>query len=98
MLLGTRDIQCGELQCCRYSADTLAYCGNHTTCQNSHGSFSCPCVGGYQVTGNIIMKIRINESFPPKSFVADVGCSDINECTQAGWNEKIWHYCRCVDT
>ena len=58
MLLGTRDMQCGELQCCRYSADTLAYCGNHTTCQNSHGSFSCPCVGGYQVTGNIMTNMK----------------------------------------
>ena len=51
-------MQCGELQCCRYSADTLAYCGNHTTCQNSHGSFSCPCVGGYQVTGNIMTNMK----------------------------------------
>ena len=35
---------------CRFSADTLAYCGINTQCSNSHGSFSCPCNPGYQVS------------------------------------------------
>ena len=91
-------MQCGELQCCRYSADTLAYCGNHTTCQNSHGSFSCPCNPGYQVRrGQHYYQYQLLLLFIFQSFVANVGCSDINECTASGWRDHIWHYCRFVD-
>ena len=53
--------------CPRFSGDTLAHCGIHTVCTNSHGSWSCPCASGYQ------------------DFVASVGCSDINECTDSNW-------------
>ena len=52
----------------RFSEATLAYCGANTTCVNSLGSFSCPCLTGYE------------------SFVGNVGCSDINECTHSSWN------------
>ena len=55
----------------RFSGPTLAYCGENTTCSNSHGSYSCPCNGGYE------------------NFQANIGCSDINECTHPSWNPWI---------
>ena len=83
-------MQCGDLQCCRYSADTLAYCGNHTTCQNSHGSFSCPCVGGYQVILNMGTRIGTNHEvlinllFPSLSWLTWAAVTSTNVQRQGG--------------
>ena len=39
----------------RFSADTLAYCGQYTNCNNNHGSYSCDCFTGTElvVSGKI---------------------------------------------
>ena len=33
----------------RFSADTLAYCGQYTNCNNNHGSYSCDCFTGTEL-------------------------------------------------
>ena len=55
----------------RFSADSLAFCGENATCLNYLGSFGCSCNNGYEL------------------WAQDVGCSDIDECTNPYWNSNV---------
>ncbi|XP_056274293.1 sushi domain-containing protein 1 isoform X3 [Pseudoliparis swirei] len=49
-------------------------CGQHTTCQNTYGSYYCTCLAGYSPSNNMSV------------FIPNDGthCQDIDECSIAG--------------
>ena len=69
-----------ECQDSRQDKNKLSYCGEHTTCTNTIGSFTCSCKTGFE------------------SFVANAGCSDINECSQSSTQSHCGKNTRCDNT
>ena len=59
------------------------YCGENSTCSNSAGSFSCPCISGMERVRPACLSILMPGYV---AFTAWVGCRDKNECTEGGHN------------
>ena len=94
------DRRCLDIDECtdhRFSQASLIYCGQNTTCSNSHGSWSCPCNGGYE---NFLANVGcsdINECTHP-SWNPWIGhyCGSNSYCVnQIGWTAHTTYTCAC---
>jgi len=81
----------------RFSADTLAYCGVNTVCTNSHGSYSCPCVTGYESFVANVGCSDINEcTHPSWNYYVGSYCRSNAYCVnQEGWTSSSTYTCQC---
>ncbi|XP_032371311.1 sushi domain-containing protein 1 isoform X5 [Etheostoma spectabile] len=63
---------CQDKDECQIGASKI--CGQHTTCQNTHGSYYCTCLAGYSPSNNMAI------------FIPNDGthCQDIDECMATG--------------
>ncbi|TNN77580.1 Sushi domain-containing protein 1 [Liparis tanakae] len=63
---------CQDKDECQIGANKI--CGQHTTCQNTYGSYYCTCLAGYSPSNNMSV------------FIPNDGthCQDIDECGIAG--------------
>ncbi|KAM6109978.1 sushi domain-containing protein 1 isoform 3-T4 [Phoenicopterus ruber ruber] len=81
--VGNGRTHCQDKDECQIGASKI--CGNHTLCHNTHGSFYCVCLDGYQASNN-------NKTFIPND---GTNCTDIDECEEPG---LCGHNARCVNT
>ncbi|XP_069623111.1 sushi domain-containing protein 1 [Ranitomeya imitator] len=66
-LIGNGRTQCLDKDECQ---GTHKICGEHTVCHNTHGSYYCICLEGYQPSNN-------HENFIPNDGTF---CTDVDEC------------------
>ena len=80
----------------RFSEASLAHCGEHATCTNSMGSFSCPCNTGYTgFQAGVRGGPPLSLSLPPQ-----VGCVDEDECSvySSSASSYCGSYASCTNT
>ncbi|XP_066468715.1 sushi domain-containing protein 1 [Tiliqua scincoides] len=70
--LGNGITYCQDKDECQLGTGKI--CGAHASCHNTHGSFYCTCLGGYQASSK-------NKIFIPNDGTL---CADINECEVSG--------------
>ena len=95
--IGDADPWCSDYDECtdpRYYATTLAYCGAHSYCENTVGSFQCVCLVGYTSHTPYTGCVDIDEC---EDDTAGEYCGDHTVCHNTeGWDNMPHSYnCSC---